>query len=111
MSDTLILVRPFEAPTPLPSRLPPPRGRKFAEVLHDPKPVVEVLAAVATDFRQGEASMLSIINAALAKDCMTKAQLHQLKARMNRYSFEVDALTKLIEALVSGLKRTETRAA
>jgi hypothetical protein len=70
-------------------------------------PVVEVLEAAATDFRQGEASMLNIINAALAKDCMTKAQLLQLQARMRRYSFEVDALSNLLEALVRGLKRGE----
>jgi len=111
MYDTLIFPSAaIEAPQQ-PTRLPPPTSRRFAELLHQPEPVVEVLAAVATDFRQGEASMLNIINKALSRDCMTRAQLLQLRARMTRYSFEVDALTNLLEALVHALKSGKAQAA
>src|SRR4051812_564041 len=94
MSDTLVTA-PTRVRAPLPLENPTAPLRSFARVLEEARPaapVVEVLSAVATDFRQGEASMLQLINAALAKDGMSRPELLTLRARMNRYSHEVDAL-------------------
>jgi hypothetical protein len=120
MSDTLIFARtavraPLPSERPLESPTAPLRGRSFAATLHaiqaqevsaqrEPAPVVEVLEAVETDFRQGEASMLGVINAALAGDGMTRPQLLNLRARMRRYSHEVNALANLVQALVRDIK-------
>ncbi|MBK7862636.1 MAG: hypothetical protein IPJ65_29315 [Archangiaceae bacterium] len=95
----------------VPSRLPyPPTVRRFAEVIARAEPpseskVVEVLEAVATDFRQGEASILDLINRALAGPGMSREQLLVLRARMRRYSLEVDALANLAHALADDLRR------
>lgn len=102
MSDTLIF-----APTLV--RRPEPRereprttkmpGRPFADRL-----VVEVLSKVPADFRQSEASMLGIVDAALARGGgLSEQELLNLRARMHRYSREVDVLGALIAALVKGL--------
>src|SRR5690349_8966178 len=101
MSDTLITFRPVRSVEPPTSPMLPQSN--FADVLAKGS-VVEVLEAVETDFRQGETSMLSIIDAALAQGSASREQLLTLRARMNRYTFEVDALGRLVQALVRDLR-------
>lgn len=94
MSETLIFVRqplrPLEPPT---APIPVP-SRRFATS-------VEVLETA----RASEAPLLSIINAVLAKDTASPEELLALRARLRRYSSEVNLLMSLLRALSRDLKR------
>ena len=96
MSDTLIYARhsaPSSSPQHLESPTAPLPKRSFAEALAD----VEVLEA--TPAAQG-GSLLDLINALLGKDEMTKEELVALRARLRRYSSQVNRLDSLLRALV-----------
>lgn len=95
MSDTLISAR-YPAPSSsqsLDSPAAPQPKRSFAEALAD----VEVVEA--TPAAQG-GSLLDLINALLAKDELSKEELVALRARLRRYSSQVNRLDSLLRALV-----------
>jgi hypothetical protein len=97
MSDTLIHARFPAASSSSPQHLESPTAplpkRSFAEALAS----VEVIES--TPAAQG-GSLLDIINALLGKDEMSKEDLVALRARLRRYSSQVNRLDSLLRALV-----------
>ncbi len=104
MSDTLIFARLHELPTvrdepPAPAALtsaPAAPRRSFKSVL-DGTENVEVVEAVAAH----QSSLLELINALLADDNVKpeRRQLLALRAKLRRYSSEVNVLASLLSQL------------
>ena len=96
MSDTLISYRPsapvshsVEQPT-----APMPPARPFVEVL-------EATRAPAPETPGG--SILDLINALLMQESVSKGDLHALRARLRRYSSQMNVLMSQLRALQRGV--------
>src|SRR5689334_7891806 len=97
MSDTVIFARNHARP--------PPAREQATVPIHsftlEPKAAVEVVEAAPS---QPAASLLDIINALLAKESVSREDLLSLRARLRRYTSEVNVLASLLRALLRDLE-------